>query len=78
MILSDDFWSLRKDVIVRAPLAEMEGGTIKTAKTKTVDFAKSLDTKIMVCNLNNTCAFSFSFKLLDKANNHKLLLCSGA
>ena len=34
MILSDDFWSLNKDLILRAPLAKMETGSIKT---KTVD-----------------------------------------
>ena len=72
MILSDDFWSARKDVIVRAPLAEMEGGTIKTAKTKTVNFAKSLDTKIMVCYLKVFFRTS-SLKLPDK-NKIKSLL----
>ena len=51
MILSDDFWSLNKDFILRAPLAKMESGSIKTKKVDIEAIkAKYLARKIVVSN----------------------------
>ena len=65
MILSDDFWSLNKDFIVRAPLAAAE----RLTKTKTVTMdigtikTKSMETKIRVSNHQKVYfkVFFFSF-----------------